>query len=52
MLKVNEEKLLHDHAELIEKREEHLAEIEKQATLYAIERGCARIRHRPRLQRG
>lgn len=38
MLKVNEEKLLHDHAELIEKREEHLAEIEKQATLYAIER--------------
>lgn len=39
MQKVNVEKLLLDHAGLIVKREEHLAEIEKQATLYAIERG-------------
>ena len=39
MLKVNEEKLLLDHAGLIAKREEHLAEIERQAQIYAIERG-------------
>lgn len=39
MLKVNEEKLLLDHKELVDKRETNLAAIEKQATLYAIERG-------------
>lgn len=39
MKKVNEEKLLLDHAELVAKREANLAEIEKQATIYAIDRG-------------
>lgn len=39
MLKVNEEKLLVDHKALVDKRETNLAAIEKQATLYAIERG-------------
>ena len=38
MLKVNEERLLHDHAELVEKREANLAEIEKEARIYAISR--------------
>ena len=35
MLKVNEEKLLHDHAELVAKREENLAEVEADAREYA-----------------
>ena len=39
MLKVKEESLLFDHAELVGKRAEHLAEIERQARQYAIERG-------------
>lgn len=39
MLKVNKEKILCDHAELVAKRETNLKEIERQATLYAIERG-------------
>ena len=39
MLKVNEKKLLLDHKALVDKRETNLAEIEKQATLYAIDRG-------------
>ena len=39
MLKVNEEKLLLDHKVLVDKKEKNLAAIEKQATLYAIERG-------------
>ena len=39
MLKVNEERLLLDHKELVDKREANLAAIEKQATLYAIDRG-------------
>ena len=39
MLKVNEEKLLLDHKALVDKRETNLAEIERQATLYAVERG-------------
>lgn len=39
MLKVNEEQLLLDHKELVDKKEKNLAAIEKQATLYAIERG-------------
>ncbi len=39
MQKVNEEKLLHDHAELIGKRGEHLAEIEADAREYATNHG-------------
>ena len=39
MLKVNEEKLLHDHAELVAKRDEHLAEIETDARAYATAHG-------------
>ena len=39
MLKVNEEKLLLDHAELVAKREEHLAEIEADARAYAQAHG-------------
>lgn len=39
MLKVNEEKLLLDHKALVDKRETNLAAIEKQSTLYAIDRG-------------
>ena len=39
MQKVNEEKLLLDHAGLIVKREEHLAEIEADARLYAASHG-------------
>ena len=39
MLKVNEEKLLHDYEELVEKRENNFEDVEKQARLYAIERG-------------
>lgn len=39
MQKVNAEKLLLDHAELVANREANLAEIEKQAKIYAIDRG-------------
>lgn len=39
MQKVNQEKLLLDHTELVAKRDANLVEIEAQATKYAIERG-------------
>ena len=39
MQKVNEEKLLHDHAELVAKREENLAEVEADAREYAANHG-------------
>lgn len=39
MLKVNEERLLFDHAELVGKRAEHLAEIEADAREYSASHG-------------
>ena len=39
MLKVNEERLLHDREELVARREVNLAEIEADAREYAIARG-------------
>lgn len=39
MLKVNEEKLLLDHKELVEKKEKSLAEIEVDAKAYAVAHG-------------
>lgn len=39
MLKVNEEKLLHDHKELVEKKEKNLAAIEVDAKAYAVAHG-------------
>ena len=39
MLKVNEKKLLDDHAELVDKRASNLEEIRAQALQYAAQRG-------------
>lgn len=39
MLKVNEEKLLQDHKELVEKKEKNLAAIEIDAKAYAVAHG-------------
>lgn len=39
MLKVNEEKLLHDHKELVEKKAKNLDAIKVDATAYAVAHG-------------
>lgn len=39
MLKVNEEKILFDHKELVEKKEKNLAAIEVDAKAYAVAHG-------------